>query len=56
MTFNVIDVLDWAIDKLLAGLLVKLGTFMIAESVSILGFSVAITILIIVIGAVLLRV
>lgn len=56
MQFKILDVLDWCVEKLLPYMFAKLDSFFIVDNVSILGFSVAITILIIGIGAVMLRV
>lgn len=53
---TVIEGLDWAIERLLPALFAKLDSFLIGDYVSLLGFSVAITILVIVIGAIVLRV
>ena len=56
MQFNIIGILDWCVEKLVPYVFTKLDTFMITEHVSVLGFSVAVTILIIAIGAIVLRV
>lgn len=52
---SLIEVLDWSVETLLPAFFAKLDSFLIVEDVSLLGFSVAITVLVIVIGAVLLR-
>lgn len=48
--------LDWIITSFFPALFAKLDSYYIAQGVSIFGFTVAITILIIVIGAIVLRV
>lgn len=53
---TILDGLDWVVGKLLPYFFVQLDSFMIVDNVSILGFSVAITVLVIVIGAIVLRV
>ena len=53
---GILDLLDWVVEELLPYFFVKLDGYMIVESISILGFSVAITVLVIVIGAIVLRV
>lgn len=56
MQFKIIDILDWCVEELLPYFFVKLDSWMIAGDVSIIGFSVAITVLVIAIGAIVLRV
>ena len=56
MQFKILDVLDWLVEDLLPYFFVKLDSLMIVDNVSIIGFSVAITVLVIAIGAVVLRV
>lgn len=53
---TVIEGLNWALDRLLPALFGQLDSFMIGEYVSLLGFSVGITVMVIVIGAIVLRV
>lgn len=52
----IVDVLDFLVDRFVPAFFVKFNTWMIAPGVSLLGFSVAVAILVIVIGAILLRV
>lgn len=52
---SVLDLMDWVVEEFVPFFFVKLDSFMIYEGVSLLGFSVAITVLIIVIGSILLR-
>ena len=52
----IVDILDFLVDRFMPAFFVKFNSWMIADGVSVLGFSVAITILVIVIGAILLRV
>lgn len=56
MSFKILDVLDWCVDDLLPYFFVKLDSLMVVENVSIIGFSVAVTVLVIAIGAIVLRV
>lgn len=53
---DVIYCLDWVVEQLLPAFFVKMDSLLIGEYVSVLGFSVGITVLVIVIGAVVLRV
>lgn len=53
---TVVNCLDWVVEQLLPAFFSKFNSLMIAPSVSILGFSVGITVLVIVIGAIVLRV
>lgn len=52
---SVIEILNWSVDRLLPAFFAKLDTFLIGEYVSLLGFIVAVTVLVIVIGAIVLR-
>ncbi len=56
MQFKILDVLDWCVEELLPYFFVKWDSFMVVDNVSILGFSVAITVLVVAIGAIVLRV
>lgn len=51
-----VEILDFLVDRFLPAFFVKFNSWMIAPGVSVLGFSIAVTILVIVIGAILLRV
>lgn len=53
---TIIEGLDWVVEKLLPYFFAKFDSWMIADGVSVLGFSVGITILVIVVGAIILRV
>ena len=53
---SIVSLLDWCVEVLLPSLFGKLMALQIPGGPSLLGFSVAITILCIVIGAILLRV
>lgn len=53
---TVTEGLEWIIGSFFPALFAKLDSFYIVEGVSIFGFTVAIMILIIVIGAIVLRV
>lgn len=52
---KILDLLDWVVEEFLPYFFVKLDSMMIVDNVSIIGFSVAITVLIVVIGSILLR-
>ena len=52
----IVQILDFLVDRFLPAFFIKFNGWMIAPGVSVLGFSIAVTLLIIVIGAVLLRV
>lgn len=53
---TIVEGLDFVVDQLFPAFINAFNSWMIADDVSVLGFSVGVTILCIVIGAVLLRV
>ena len=52
----IVDILDFLVDRFMPAFFVKFDSWMITDGVSVLGFSVAVVVLVIVIGAILLRV
>lgn len=53
---TIVQGLDWVVEKLLPAFFIKFNSWLIAPNVSILGFSVAVVLICIVVGALLLRV
>lgn len=53
---TIVEGLDWVVEQLLPAFFVKFNSWMIYPDVSILGFSVAVAIVCIVVGAIVLRV
>lgn len=53
---GIVQGLDWVIGQLLPAFFARFDSWMIADGVSVLGFSVAVGVLAIVVGAIVLRV
>lgn len=53
---TIVQGLNFLVDQLLPAFFVRFDSWMIADNVSVLGFSVAVTVLCVVVGSVIMRV